>query len=410
MPSVGFQRALPFALLALAFAIRVAYVFAFPLSAAIGSDMQAYLEIAIEISTGQWSDRHFFQPVGLPLVMVAMHRLFADWALALSLLQAALSTATLALLWLTVRRAFGEKLALASLALGAFHAPWIAYTGLALAETIYTFFLALLAYLTAPLWETRKPSTALAWGAAFAVAFWFKSTHVLLLPLLSAGLLLSRRNSKPCPAMAAIAAPFVVSLLLHGALTRTTIGRFQLTPSAGGFNLVEGKCPVKHNIDNEGRGWMSPLYYQLGYTEEKRWGHRATDSAAFTREGLKCIAADPRVLIESLENIPFLFFGNYLWPVNKLPWAWLGRLYELYFAAFAVAGLAAFAVSRRRERESAWIWLTPLVALFLCVYIFKSEIRFRIPFDLWVIPLAFRGWQLMLAALRGGSPTPNDHR
>ena len=210
--------------------------------------------------------------------------------------------------------------------------------------------------------------------------------------------------------MAALCAPFAFSLLLHGALTQSTIGRFQLTPSAGGFNLVEGKCPVKHNIDNEGRGWMSPLYYQLGYRAEKHWPYRATDSAAFTREGLKCIAADPRVLVESFENIPLLFFGNYLWPMNKLPWAWLGRLYELYFAAFAVVGLAAFAVSRPRGRESGWIWLTPLLALFLCVYIFKSEIRFRIPFDLWVIPIAFRGWQLMIAALRGGFPRESARR
>ena len=410
MPGAGFKSALPYALLALALAIRVAYVLAFPLNAALGSDMQAYLETAIEISNGQWSGRHFFQPVGLPLVLNFVHRLSPDWALTLGLLQALLSTATLMFLWLSARKAFGEKIALAALALGTLHAPWIAYTGLALAETIYTFFLALLLYFSLPLWRERKLGAAVSWGCCFAAAFWFKSTHILLLPLFLTGLFLTRQRQPSWLAMGALAVPFVMSLLAHGVLTQSTIGRFQLTPSAGGFNLVEGKCPVKHNIDSEGRGWMSPLYYQLGHRGEKRWEYRATDSAAFMAEGLKCIAADPRVLVESLENIPLLFFGNYLWPVNKLPWAWLGRLYELYFAAFAVAGLAAFALSRRRENETGWIWLTPLIALFLCVYIFKSEIRFRIPFDLWVIPLSFRGWQLMIAALRGGFPTANARK
>jgi hypothetical protein len=32
------------------------------------------------------------------------------------------------------------------------------------------------------------------------------------------------------------------------------------------------------------------------------------------------------------------------------------------------------------------------VALCLCVYVFKSEIRFRVPFDVWLIPMAIDGW------------------
>jgi hypothetical protein len=43
------------------------------------------------------------------------------------------------------------------------------------------------------------------------------------------------------------------------------------------------------------------------------------------------------------------------------------------------------------------VWALPLAALCLCVYVFKSEIRFRVPFDVWFIPMAFDGW---LARLR----------
>ncbi len=34
--------------------------------------------------------------------------------------------------------------------------------------------------------------------------------------------------------------------------------------------------------------------------------------------------------------------------------------------------------------------MLPVLSLFLLVYIFKSEIRYRIPFDVFVVPMALK--------------------
>ena len=42
------------------------------------------------------------------------------------------------------------------------------------------------------------------------------------------------------------------------------------------------------------------------------------------------------------------------------------------------------------------MWGLPILSLFLCVYVFKSEIRFRVPFDVFLIPVAVKGWAVLL--------------
>ena len=37
-------------------------------------------------------------------------------------------------------------------------------------------------------------------------------------------------------------------------------------------------------------------------------------------------------------------------------------------------------------------WLIPILAIFVCVYIFKSEMRYRVPYDIWFIPVGVKGW------------------
>jgi hypothetical protein len=72
------------------------------------------------------------------------------------------------------------------------------------------------------------------------------------------------------------------------------------------------------------------------------------------------------------------------------------RLYELVSGPFLMAGVALWLLARWPWRREQWgellVWAVPLAAICLCVYVFKSEIRFRVPFDVWFIPMAFAGW------------------
>jgi hypothetical protein len=119
------------------------------------------------------------------------------------------------------------------------------------------------------------------------------------------------------------------------------------------------------------------------------------------KEGLKCIQRNPFVMIQSFEGIFFLFFGNTLWPANQTKMASEMRLYELYFGCFCIIGLMVFMRFFKyssNKKEEILVWLLPVFSVMLCVYIFKSEIRFRIPFDIWIIPLAVKGWCLLFKA------------
>jgi hypothetical protein len=187
-------------------------------------------------------------------------------------------------------------------------------------------------------------------------------------------------------------------LVAHGVFTQSKINHFQISASAGGLYFLEGKCPIKNNADNNGYSWLSPLYHQLDLKKSKRWNHPFTDSSFFMKEGFKCIKSNPFVLIQSLEGIPFLFFGNTLWPANQSRIANEMRLYELFFSCFCLVGIVVFARFLRGSnniQEEVLVWMLPIASVILCVYIFKSEIRFRIPFDIWIIPVAVKGWDFL---------------
>jgi hypothetical protein len=55
-------------------------------------------------------------------------------------------------------------------------------------------------------------------------------------------------------------------------------------------------------------------------------------------------------------------------------------------------------ITSNRRYDLFLVWGAPILGLFICVYVFKSEIRFRVPFDVYFIPLAVRGWMSIIAS------------
>jgi hypothetical protein len=396
------KKSLPaYIIIALGFFLRLAYVQLInPISSSIFSDMNNYVSIADSINAGIWRASHFFQPIGFPYLILNLKNLTTDWMSWLEWIHILTSTCSLWFLWQTAKESFGEKIGLISLGLASVHLPWIAFAGLALAENIYIFLLTVLAWLTLKLVREEKPKQAIFWAFFFFLAFLIKGTLVFYGPLFIFTLFYFFRQ-RAIRNILLISVIMLVGLIGHGLFTKAKIGHFQISASAGGLNLVEGKCPLKNNADSAGYSWLSPLYHQLGLNQLKRWDHPFTDSAFFTQEGLKCIKENPFVLIQSFEGIPYLFFGNTLWPVNQSKIAKEMRLYELYYSCFCVIGLICyfrFLKSSDAKREEVLVWVLPLVSIMLCVYIFKSEIRFRIPFDVWFIPVAVKGWSQLFKA------------
>jgi hypothetical protein len=259
----------------------------------------------------------------------------------------------------------------------------------------------------------RSPDARWRWtlllGVLGGVAGWLKSAHLLVGPV--AAVLWLFPLGRSWRGSARILAGWMVGLALvlwipHGVLSLRTSGRFMASAPAGGLNFVEGKCPSKENKDSAGHGYWSPLYVQRGLRNTMQWPRPFIDQGFFYAEGLRCIADRPAVLLESFEAIPYLFVKNELWPANacgpratRLSAAW-ARLFEWPLTAGV---LLAFALALARSRrphvpggQSTAVWLAlaaPALALFAVVWVTKSELRTRIPFDVFFLPLALWGWK-----------------
>ena len=394
------MKLLPKILIVLAFLLRLVYVLNVkPLQNEVWSDMAGYVNIANNILAGRWEPFSFFQSIGYPMLIAGLKSVMNNWGLTLSLLQALFSTFSVWIMYRLATWSFGEKIGLWALAIGALHFPWIGFTGYAMPELSFAFFIMLTSFFSYKIVtsDEKAPWFAIGWGLSFTIALWLKGTHVFWGPIFLLGLLFYKKKKAILPAII-ISCIVGSGILLHGVLTYKTIGKFQLSASAGGLNFVEGKCPTKDNKDSVGYSWQSPLYYQLRMDNSKKWDRPFTDSSYYMEEGLKCIVNDPFTLIQSLESIPLLFYGNTVWPFNQKPQFEKIRLLELLYVIFFVVGIAMYIrhlILDGVTMVEVMVWILPVLSLFLCVYIFKSEVRFRIPFDGLIIPLALRGWAEM---------------
>jgi hypothetical protein len=393
-------------LLALFLRILVMY-YEGPIHNRIFSDMLVYTSIADEILRGNWNANHFFQSIGYPLIIAMTKKWSSNWGFILNVVQILASVGTLIYVYFLSSRCFGTKVGIISLLIGSIHVPWIYLPGFTLPENFFTFFLSAAGWYS---YKILKGPISIfdctLWALSFLCAFWLKGTHVLWGPFMFLGLMILKGRAAIKP-MTVIGLIMVVGLCLHGGLTYSKIGKVQFSSSAGGLNFVEGKCPSKRNADSIGYWWQSPLYTQLHMNNFKKWDKPFTDSSHFMKEGLKCIGKNPMVLIQSFESIPYLFFGNRMWPLTENIFSHYFRFYEMFFSLFLVIGLAVMVrelFSDDLKLSEKFVWVLPILSLFLCVYIFKSELRYRIPFDVWFIPVSVKGWGILLEKRYSSEP------
>ena len=377
------------AVLLLANALVTAWVvfYLHPMETAVFSDMRGYVLRAAEIGRGHFDPNHFFQPIGYAL-WVALWRNAAGggWWL-LKLTHVALVWMSVYLGWRTARRLLPGRWDLAALVLMSAQVQWWALASFAVSETLYTFLITLLLWSAVRWAENPSKRFAAVVGLAFAAGFYVKGSAALFPLLLAAWSMLRavpdmaavRRAATHLAIMGSIA---TLVALAHGGFAYAKYGQFKLGADAGGLNFVEGKCPSKHNFDNRGSRWWSPLFVYLGETEEKHWGVPFSDQSYYWREGWKCVRENPLVLVTSGRYVYYLFAGNPLWPVEGGPRHVAERVYEALFAIaitplFAIGMIAALRCWRKPLAVPALLYLS----LFLTVWIFKSELRFRVPFD-----------------------------
>jgi hypothetical protein len=370
------------------------------------SDMASYVDGARQIVAGDRGPQHLFHPIGYPLMLAVSLWLTRGLWLAVCV-QYLLAVAAPILMWRGSARFLRERPALIVLLVGALHFPFISMSGFFLAETGFTFFLALLFYMLA-----RRPfpwtlGYGFAAGVVFMAASWMKGNNSLFGPILIAWIALAALKKARTiagwswrPAVRAAAA-FTAGACLVAAVTafstHALTGHARISAATGALNFVEGKCPDKINRDLSGSSWYSPLFVQLGERGEKSWPAYFWNDGYFWRAGWSCVRADPGVIVSSLRYDYYLFFDNQLWPTNSSEYADLSRWYGMLSAAFLFPGMlvGVLLVSRRPFAGSRPAFLL-LASLFVASWLLKSEMRYRIPFDVAIIPLSVMGWSWLV--------------
>lgn len=386
------------------------------------SDMAGYFQRGIQMLRGSFNLGQTFQPIGYTIYGLAL-RLLGDWELH-KWASIFVSMGTVLLGYLLVLKHFGKIAALLTLLFLSLDVPQIGFTARYMAESPYSFLIMLTLWGISRALESAKLRDYFLVGVLVMVSFYFKGNHAFFVPAFSLWLLYRERAQirSAFRKVAMMALGCLVIMTPHLAFTKWAYNQWQWGPTAGALNFVEGKCPSKNNTDSAGAGWMSPLFVTLKETTAKKWDRPFTDQAYFWKAGANCAKENPWVMVESLRYINYLFYGNSTWPVAGSDIDFLYKFWAPIFEwiLLPLALIGALAFSRRRnsfaqnfdprlglrnqhqrnssphqsnsisddeqssaERSNSFNEVCALLILtiFFTVYIFKSENRFRVPFD-----------------------------
>ena len=372
-----------------------------PMEGAIYSDMGGYINTARQITNGEYLLIHFFQPIGYPL-WVSFWRDIAGggWGW-LKLTHVIFVVLSVYFGWQIARRLLPPRWDIAALLLLSTHIQWAQMASFAMPEALYTFLITLLVWFSVRWAEGGRASDAIFIGLLFGVGFFVKGSAVFFPPLLLLwSILRIARHEVPMRLtlnhLAVMALCALAVALAHGTYSQMKYGQFKLGADNGGLAFIEGKCKEKHNFDSVGGSWLSPLHFYLGETDEKHWDVPFSNQAYYWRQGWECIKENPVVVFTSLRYIYYLFTGNPAWPA---------RVEETYYEAwFTIIILPLFIVgilaACRHWDKSVIVPAMFLLSLFLLSWIFKSELRYRVPFDAIVMVYATLGARVVWLGLR----------
>lgn len=391
--------------------LRLVYVLVLhPPTQHVYSDMQGYALRALNRVQGiPETIGDSLYPPGASLLFATLHRLDPSSMLTV-IAQWLLSLATMAGVWVIARMLYGNRVAVLALAATSLYLPLFHYAGLFLAENPFTACLVwayacLIRALAAP----RPAGTALwalAAGLLAGLAAALKAT--ILLPVALTGLLvlgwLIRHRRRGALTLACGVLLGMSSLLLPLAerCTRLADGHFCLVSTNTGMNALMGHAGAYREFV-----WADPgrnLYYSFtspsaalrGYSEPLRLGFGVYDVPANVEELRRRVAADPvGALRYSLRNVVDLFVGFDSWPAAVYRQQLWSRAYQLLYLWLLLPLAACWLLYRlprlirlREDSLAEWLLLAPLLGLMATAFISLGELRFRIPFDGFVLILA----------------------
>jgi tetratricopeptide (TPR) repeat protein len=393
------HRALLFGILLLSLGVRVVYVLQSQGSPAFtqpSMDALYHLEWARAFSAGQpYQPGPFFRAPLYPWFLGALIRLFGERLLLVRLVQAAIGTTSVGLVYLVGARAFDRRTGLLAALFAGLYWVIIYFEGELLLPVLEIFFDLLAIWLSLRIEERLSPSRAALAGIAWGAACLVRPNVLLFAPLVLAWIvLLVRRARRTGTARLLVPAAFAVALaapILSVTAYNRIVGKdWVLVSSQGGVNFWIGNNPRSDGssavVPGTRLDWWGGYYdsIQMAEAEEGRALKPSEVSSHYSRKAWAWIGSDPRAALahalwklrlfwtdwELSNNASESFFANRYGPL--LRWLPLG------FGALAPLALLGFLLAARAWRRILPLWgflpvyTASVVAFFVCS-------RFRVP-------------------------------
>lgn len=397
--------------LILSFALIVRLVFSLvihPIQNFIFSDMNSYLDISTRLLLSGRSLANVFYPIGYPLFLMLVRRITAvSFFPAVALLQSLMGLVSLILLYAISKNILSRKFRLIFLIILTCYYPWIDFGGYLMSETLATMLLVLMVYLAFFFFGHKN----LLWLFLLPLAVGL-STLVranLLLSGLFVVFWLAIQAITPRKAMV-FSCGFVLAFLLSSQIYRYYGGVNSPIAMNGGLNFMQGQCQYRGASDSYGWSFGPPVFTQRNFQTEKSFDQPFTNSGYFYHQGINCLIANPIRIIEKPTELYYLFFGNVAWPSSDQPgYSTAMKVSHALFNATIFPGLflATYLFFKERKRlfktRPAILFLMVL-SLVVTTIVYYGDIRYRLPFDGFLILLSL--WAYQSLALKNPKLSP----
>ena len=384
----------------------------------IYSDMANYCDFARRIAAGGYEQTAYdtVQPQGNGFYLSWWYQLSGDWSWATgaSLVLCALLPVVI---WWLARMLCGARTAWCALLLSSCYFPFIDYGGYFLAETPFTLLLVLGTALLVHAWRQRRVMAGVAWGLAAGTAFGlaadFKTHGALVAVVLLAiamGSALRRRSLRA--AMMPLAAGLALTMSVLPMAMRATVltGHPTLISTNGPLSALIGHydpaIATFRFIDRQGvlTHWACPSTRQKGAHGTLLLHYPCYDGASCLATSWGWVRQHPTdAFILSCDHVLDLYAGRtYPWPSYSTSWRLWTMVWEkLALLLVTVPALATVVVvlsgDARRSRRVMLFLLSPILVLWITVFLSSGEPRYRIPFDAYAVIIAAGGYVRLLA-------------
>ena len=399
------------ALLAIVFAIKLIVVWQLkdhPMTQPeVGLDTSAYVELARRAAAGDWGlgpGLYYVSP--LYIYFLAAILVLTKSFTAVRVLQIALGTAAVALLWLTSRTWFNTRAAYATATLAALTGLFTFYESLLLQASLDVFLTSAALYLLTRVLTTPRPWFEIATGVVFGIATLNRPNMLIAAIALAAVLVAARRGRAGALLIAGVLAGMSPVAMRNAVVA----GTWSFTSSHGGLNLYIGNSETATGFYHSVPGITPTIAGQQKDAQRVAagaLGHPVSEAEAssyFTGLALTWMREHPGSAVALLLKKAFYAFHAqhvalpYSYPFYAydagtiLGWLFVG---PWLLIPLGVAGLIL--VTPTPPRAGFWIWASFVPMYAGAVALFFVAERYRLPL---MVPLCV-GAGAMLDAVAG---------